>query len=156
MWAGLSVMALLSTRWRCQPAGVDCCGARRCVCACAGAVKMASPSCPICSPGSAITHLSSVFSFCPLPAFSLSVTRPQAVPLTRVLSQLQLFSPTLHFQRTATLTCSAPLQEGLTGQWPNEQWPNAGCTQECLLDPAAADAQRLRSSASLPQKKFMR
>ena len=41
-------------------------------------------------------------------------------------------------------------------QWPNEQWPNVGCTQEGLLDPAAAGALRLQLGASLPQKKFVR
>ena len=38
---------------------------------------MEPPSYPVCSPGSAIVHPSSVFSFCPLPTFSLSMTRPQ-------------------------------------------------------------------------------
>ena len=117
---------------------------------------MASPSHPGCSPGSAITHPSSVFSFRPLPALSLSVTRPQAVPLSQVLSQMWLFSPAPYFRRTAALTHSAPLWEGLTEQWPNEQGPNVGCTQECPLDPAVAGAPRLRPGASLPKKKFTR
>ena len=56
---------------------------------------MASSSYPVCSPRSAIAHLSSVFSFCPLPALSLSVTKPQAVPLSQVWSQMRLFSPPL-------------------------------------------------------------
>ena len=54
------------------------------------------------------------------------------------------------------MTRSTPLQEGLTEQWPNEQWPNIGCTQEHLLDPAVASAPRLRPGASLPPKKFTR
>ena len=59
------------------------------------------------------------------------------------------------------MTRSAPLREGLTEQWPNEQWPNeqwlnVGCTQERLLDPAAASALRLRPGAIPPQKKFAR
>ena len=37
-----------------------------------------------------------------------------------------------------------------------EQWPNVSCTQERLLDPAAAGASRLRPGASPPQKKFVR
>ena len=41
-------------------------------------------------------------------------------------------------------------------QWPNEQWPNIGCMQECLLYPAAASALRLWPGASLPKKKFVR
>ena len=48
------------------------------------------------------------------------------------------------------MTGSASLREGLTEQWPNEQWPNVGCTQECFLDPAAAGAPRLRPGASPP------
>ena len=128
------------------------CGARRCACASAGAVKMASPSHPGCSPGSAITHPSSVFSFRPLPALSLSVTRSQAVPLSRVLSQIRLFPPALYFRRTVALTCSAPLREGLTDQWPNEQGPNVGRSQERLLGPAAAGALRLRPGATRPRK----
>ena len=47
---------------------------------------------------------------------------------------------------------SAPLQEGLTEQWSNEQGPNVGYTQERLLDPAAAGAPRLWPSARPPQK----
>ena len=54
------------------------------------------------------------------------------------------------------LTCSARLREGLTEQWPNEQWLNVGCTQERLLDPAAASALRLWPGASPPQEKFAR
>ena len=117
---------------------------------------MASALYPVCSPRSAIAHPSFVFSSCPLPAFSLSETRPQAVPLSRVLSRMRLFSPTPHFRQTVALTRSAPLREGLTEQWPNEQWPNVGCTQERLLDPAAAGAPRLRPGASPPRKKFER
>ena len=54
------------------------------------------------------------------------------------------------------MTNSAPLWESLTEQWPNEQWLNVGCTQEHLLEPAAAGALRLRPGASLSQKMFMR
>ena len=53
------------------------------------------------------------------------------------------------------MTCSAPLREGLTEQWPNEQWPNVGSTQEHLQDPAAAGAPRLWPGARPPQKKFV-
>ena len=67
-----------------------------------------------------------------------------------------LFPPAPYFQRTAALTHSAPLREGLTEQWPNEQWPNVGRTQESPLDPAAAGAPRLWAGASPPQKKFER
>ena len=116
-----------------------------------GTGENALPSYPVCSE-SAIAHPSSVFSSRPLPAFSLSVTRPQAVPLPQALSQMRLFSPAPYFRRTAALTRSAPLQEGLTEQWPNEQWPSVGCTQERLRDPAAAGAPRLRPGATAPEK----
>ena len=117
---------------------------------------MAPARYPVCSPRSAIVHPSSLFSSCPLPAFSLSVTRPQTVPLSRVLSQMWLFSLAPYLRRAAALSRSAHLWEGLTRQWPNEQWQNVGCTQERLLDPAAAGAPRLQPGASLPQKKFVR
>ncbi|VFV36159.1 Hypothetical predicted protein [Lynx pardinus] len=112
---------------------------------------MAPPSYAVCSPGSAFAHPSSVFSFHPLPAVPLSVTRPQAVPLSRVLPQMRLFSPAPYFRRTAALTRSAPLREGLTEQWPNEQWPNISCTQEHLLDPAAAGTPRLARCQPAPE-----
>ena len=117
---------------------------------------MASPSYPVSSIGtlfsrSAVAHLSSVFSFHPLPASSLSGTRPQAVPLSRVLSQM-LFSPAPYFQRTAALTLSASLWEGLTEQWPNEQWPNVSCTQECLLDPVLPVPQDCGQVPARPRK----
>ena len=38
------------------------------------------------------------------------------LPLSRVLSQMRLFSPAPYFRRTAALTGSAPLWEGLTEQ----------------------------------------
>ncbi|XP_053073804.1 dipeptidyl aminopeptidase-like protein 6 isoform X2 [Acinonyx jubatus] len=75
---------------------------------------MASPGQPVCSPGSAIAHPSSVFSSRPLPSPSLSVTRPQAVPRSRVLSQMRLFPQAPYFRRNSALTRSAPLREGLT------------------------------------------
>ena len=49
------------------------------------------------------------------------------------------------------MTRSAPLREGLT-----EQWLNVSCHPECLLDPAAAGAPRLRPGSSPPQKKITR
>ena len=117
---------------------------------------MAPPSHAVCSPQSAITHLSSVFSSHPLPTSSLSVTRPHAAPLSQALSQMWLFSLAPYFRRTAALTCSAPLQEGLNKQWPNEQWLNIGCTQVRPLDPIVAGAPRVQPGASLSQKMFAR
>ena len=67
---------------------------------------------------------------------------------------MRLFSPTPFFRRTAALTGSGPLQEGLTEQWLNEQWPDVGCTQKCPLDLAVAGALRLRPGASPPPKKM--
>ena len=108
---------------------------------------MAPPGYPVCSPGSAIVHPSSVFNSRPLPAFPLSVTRPQAVLLSRVLSQMRLFSPRLTSKGLWFLTCSAPLREGLT-----EQWLNVGCTQERPLDPVVAGAPRLSQVLARPRK----
>ena len=54
------------------------------------------------------------------------------------------------------MTHSTPLQEGLTEQWPNEQWLNIGCTQERPLDPVVPGAPRLWPGASLSQKMFTR
>ena len=116
-----------------------------------GSGENGAPQLPSLFSGSAMVYPSSVFSFRLLPAFSLSVTRFQAVPLSQVLSQLRLFSLAPYFRRTVALTHSASLREGLT-----EQWPNAGCTQERLLDPAAAGAPRLRPGASLPPQKIAR
>ena len=117
---------------------------------------MAPSSYPICSSGSAVMHLSSVFSSCPLPTSSLSMTRPQAAPLSQALSKMWLFCPAPYFQRTAALTHSDPLQEGLTKQWLNEQWPNISYTQVCPLGPVGASAPRLRPGASTSQKMFTR
>ena len=46
---------------------------------------------------SAIAHLSFVFSFRPLHAFTLSVTKPQTAPPSHVLSQMWLPSLAPHF-----------------------------------------------------------
>ena len=92
-------------------------------------------------------HRSSVFSFCPLPPFSLSVTKPQVVPVSWVLFQMWLFSLAPYFWRTVALTHFSPLWEGLT-----EQWPNVGCTQEHLLDPAAAGALHCSQVPAHPRK----
>ena len=81
------------------------------------------------------------------PCFFTLHDQPQAVPLSRVLSQMRLFSPASYFQRTEALTRSAPLQEGLT-----EQWPNAGCTQEYLQDPAVPGAQDCGQVPAHPRK----
>ena len=105
----------------------------------------------LCSSRSAVVHLSFVFGFHPLPAFTQSLTKSQAAPPSRVLSQMQLPSPAPPLLRDCSFDPFCPSVEGLT-----EQWPNAGHTQECSRDRAASDAQRLRPGASPPQKKFER
>ena len=108
------------------------------------------------------TQVSSVFSrisnhapdlclqLLPTPRFfTLRDQAPGSTSLPSFVSNAAVFpSP---FRRTAALTHSAPLQEGLT-----KQWLGAGCTQERSRDCAAADAQRLWLGASLPQKNFTR
>ena len=103
-----------------------------------------APSWELCSPDTAIAHPSFLCSFRPLPAFTQSMTKPQAVPLSRVLSQMQVFSP-------------APLKDcSFDPFFPSVGGSHLGCTQERLLDPAAASALRLQPGASPPQKKFAR
>ena len=111
---------------------------------------MAPPSYPVCSPGSAVAH--SVFSSRPLPASPLSVTRPQAAPLSQALSQMRLFSPAPYLRRSVALTRSGLLQEGLTEQWSNEQWPNIGCTQVRPLDPLLLVPQDCGQVPAHPRK----
>ena len=80
--------------------------------------------------------LSFVFGICPLPASTLSMTKPQATPPFQVLSQMWLPSPApLPRDCGFDLFCSSA--EGLT-----EQWLGADLTQECLWDRAAADAHQ--------------
>ena len=50
------------------------------------------------------------------------------------------------------MTRSAPLWEGLTEQWQNEQWPNVGRTQERLLYPTAAGAETAARCQPIPEK----
>ena len=80
---------------------------------------------------------------------------PGSTSLPSFVSDAAVF-PAPYFRRTAALPRSAPLPDALTEQWPNEQWPNVGCTQEHPLDPAAVGALRLRPGASPSQKKFAR
>ena len=79
------------------------------------------------------------------------MTRPQAVPVSQVLSRMWLFSPAPYFRRTAALTSSVPLQEGLT-----QELPNIGSTQIRPLDSIVAGALRLWPGASPHQKNFVR
>ena len=109
------------------------------------------------------TQLSSLFSWisnsAPILGLQLSSTprfftlRDQASGSTSLSSFVSCgcFSLAPYFRGTAALTRSTPLWEGLT-----EQWPNVGCTQERLLDPAAAGVPRLQPGANPPLIKFAR
>ena len=122
---------------------------------------MAPPRYPVSSFG---TLFSQISNHAPVLCLQLSSTprfftlrdqAPSSTSLLSFVSDVAVF-PGPYFQRTAALTWFAPLREDLTKQWPNGQWPNVSCTQECLLDPAAAGAPRLRPGASPPQKMFVR
>ena len=84
--------------------------------------------------------------------FTVRDQAPGSTSLPSFVSDAAVFPGSL-LGRTSALARSAALQEGLTQQWPNEQCLNVGCTQECLLDPAAAGAPRLRPGASPSQKR---
>ena len=94
-------------------------------------------------------QLSSTLQF-----FTVRDQAPGSISLPSFASDAAVF-PAPYFRRSAALTRSAPLREGLTEQWPNEQWMNVGCSQEHLLDPTAS-APRLQPGASLSQKMFAR
>ena len=66
------------------------------------------------------------------------------------------FSLAPYFQGTEASTRSTPLQEGLTEQWPNEQWLNIGCTRVRPLHPVVVGDPRLRPGARPSQKMFAR
>ena len=118
---------------------------------------MASPSYPV----SSIRTLSSPISNrAPILCLQLSSTlrfftvrdqAPGSTSLPSFVSDVAVFPGPL-LLKDCGFDPSAPLQEGLTEQWPNEQGPNVGYTQERLLDPAAAGAPRLWPSARPPQK----
>ena len=113
---------------------------------CGSGAKWGHPATQSVLPDQQIAHRSSDFSSRPLPAFSLSMTRPQAVPLSQALSQMPLFSPAPYFRRSAALTRSAPLQEGFTEQWPNEQWRMSAASRNAhwtLLLPVPRDCSQV-------------
>ncbi|XP_053080212.1 probable ribonuclease 11 isoform X1 [Acinonyx jubatus] len=103
-------------------------------------------------PRPAIAHLSFVSGFCPLPAFTLSMTKPSgcqaAPPLLNFISDAAVFrGPSLLRDCGFDPFCPSvgACQRAMA---------SASCTQEHLWDCAAADAQRLRLGASPSQKKF--
>ena len=101
---------------------------------------MASPSYPLSSIGTLFSLISNhapsfVFGFHPLLASTLSVTKPKAAPPSRVLSQMQLFSLTAHFQGTVAFNCSAPLQRVLPSNGQVPAAPRNACGTVPLLMP---------------------
>ena len=124
---------------------------------------MAPPSYPVSSFGTLSSQISNrtpvlCLQLLSTPCvFTLHDQTPGSTSFPGFVSDVAVFPATLLLKDCGFLTHSTPLREGLTEQWPNEQWPNVGCTQECLLDPAAAaGAPRLWPGASPPQKKFVR
>ena len=115
---------------------------------------MASPSYPVSGIGSLLSLTSK-----PAPVLCLRLPstpcfytiRDQAPGSTSLLSFISdaAVFPDPFLLRDCGFDPFCPSAEGLT-----EQWPGASCTQEHSRDHAAANAQRLRQGASLPQKKF--
>ena len=116
---------------------------------------MASPSYPV---SSTRTLFSLISNHVPVLCLQLSSTlhfftvhdqAPGNTSLLSFVSDVAVF-PGLLLLKDSALTHCTPLLEGLTEQWPNEQWPNLGYTQERLLDPVAAGAPSLQPGACLP------
>ena len=106
----------------------------------------------LCSPGSAILHPAFVSGFRPVPAFSLSVTKPsgcQAVPPSGVLSDAAVFPDPL-LLRDCSFDLFCPSAGG-------SHRAMAGCRPHpgIFRDLADASVQRLQLGASLPQKNFL-
>ena len=120
-----------------------------------GAVKMVSPSYPVSSIGTLFSPISNCTPIlCPafvhFRFFSVRDQVPGNISLLSFVSDAAVFPGPL-LLKDCGFDPFCPSVVGLT-----KQWPNVGCTQERLLDPAAAGALRLRPGASLPQKKFAR
>ena len=111
---------------------------------------MAPPSPPVCSPGSAVDR-SSVFSSRPLPAFPLSDQALGSTSLPSFVSDAAVYPGPL-LPKDCSFDPFHPSVGGSYEQWPNEQWPNVGCTQERLLDPAAAGARDCSQVPAHPRK----
>ena len=76
----------------------------------------------------------------------------QAIRLPGSTSLLSFISDMAVFPNSSLLRdCDFVLLRP-SGGGSHKQWPDAGCTQECLWDCAAADAQRLQLGASPSQK----
>ena len=128
-------------------------------CACMGQVKMTSPSFPVSSTRVlrshrlAIKRPSFVSGFCPVPASTLSVSKPsafQAAPPFLILSQMVFPNPLLlrALQLGSSLT--------LWGRVLQNNGQVLACIWEHSGNCAAVEAQRLWPGACLPQKKYAR
>ena len=135
---------------------MDGCCACKCVSACAGVVKIASPSYPV---SSILTLFSLISNRAPVLCLRLPSTlhfytvhdqAPDSTSLPSFVSNVAVFLNSL-LLRDCGFDPFCPPTEGLT-----KQWLNASCTQERSRDHAAAGAQRLRRGSRLPQKKFTR
>ena len=131
---------------------VNCCGACRCACACARVVKMAPPSYPLCSPGSAIAHRSSVISSRPLPAFHLCDQASGSTSLQSFVSDAAVF-PSPLLLKDCGFDPFRPSAKG--SHRAMVEWAMAECRLHPGM-PAAAGTPRLWPGASPPQKKFAR
>ena len=134
-WMGLGVMAPSHTRWCYLAYWGESVWCWWCVCICTGEVKMASLAFPVsssrtlCSHPRAIKHPSFVSSFHPLPASTLSVSKPsacQAEPPSKILSQMGLFpNPSLlrslQLRPALTLWGRISLSNGLVPACPQER-----------------------------------
>ena len=112
---------------------------------------MESPSYPVSSIGTLFSPISNCAPvFClqlsSTPPFSLSVTKPQEVPLSSFVSDVAAL-PGHPVLRDCGFDPLCPFVEGLT-----KQWPGGSSTKECLRAHAAADAQRLRPGAICSRK----
>ena len=134
---GLSVTTPFSTRWRCSPTGVDCCGAHRCVCACVGAVKNGITQLPSLQYRNSVLPIS---NHAPVLCLQLSSTprlftvrdqAPGSTSLLSFVSDAAVFpSPLLLKDYGFDPFC--PSAEGLTTQRPE---PRNACWTLLLLVP---------------------
>ena len=87
--------------------------------------------------------------------FTLRDQAPGSTSLLSFVSDVAVFPVSL-LPKDCGFDPLCPSVGGLTKQWPNEQWPNVGCTQVHPWDPGVSCAPRLRSGASPSQKMFAR
>ena len=113
---------------------------------------MAPSSHPVCSPGSANHAPVLCLQLSSTPCFStLRDQAPDSTSLLSFVSDAAVFPGPL-LPKDCGFDPLRASGGGSHQQWPNEQWPNGGCAQERLPDPAGAGAPRLRPGVSPPQK----